>query len=253
MTRYATAARWAIPSTVWAIWGTRSAGSVPTSAPSSLSFGNTARKAIAPTTATLPMDLAASAAMFGPKMFLKPDIGFRRLGSGLSALSDGLSPTWPPPAASPATAQTAITGSAASPTFWPTSTNSEPRPLAVTYLSGSEVRAITSSIACSIRSIIFGPKAESASRPAIRMAAPLTSAERATWPFLRASSRFLGVAFSVLFSAMPLRDPERVEGLHDGERELVGHEAGDEGQRGADHREADDHLGREADGEDVEL
>src|SRR3954463_15003026 len=237
---------------MWAICPTRSAGGVPTSAPSSLSFGNTARKAIAPTMLTLLIDLVASASMFGPNTFLAPDIGLIRLGSGLSALNVGFKPTWPAPAAIPATAHTPTTGSTARPTFWPTSTKSEPMPLELTT-SGCWMRAITSSIACSIRDMMLGPKADRASRPDIRMAAPLTSAERATWPFLRASSRVLGVAFSVLSFAIALRRPERVQRGQDGLLELVAHEAGDERQRRADQREADDDLGGEADGEDVQL
>ena len=65
-------------------------------------------------------------------------------------------------------------------------------------LRARAISAITWSIASCICSITFGPKADIASRPASRTAAPLTSIERATWPFLRASSFFLGVAFSVL-------------------------------------------------------
>src|SRR3954471_2582315 len=112
---------------------------------------------------------------------------------------------------------------------------------------------MTSTIPARISSSIFGPKADRASRPASRMKAPLMSAERATWPFLRASSRRLGVAFSVLPSAMALGRLEGVEGGHDRGLELVGHEARDERQRDADQRQADDHLGREAGGEDVQL
>ena len=45
---------------------------------------------------------------------------------------------------------------------------------------------------------MLGPVAASVKSPASRTTAPLRSADLATWPFLRASSRFLGVAFSVL-------------------------------------------------------
>ena len=91
-------------------------------------------------------------------------------------------------------------------------------------------------IASFICSIAFGPAAESASRPASRIAAPLTSMDFATWPFLRASSFFLGVAFSVLSSAMALADLQRVQRLRDRDLQLVGDEAGDERQRGAQQR-----------------
>ena len=42
-------------------------------------------------------------------------------------------------------------------------------------------------------------------------------------------------------------DPQRVEGGADVGLQLVADAAGDEGQRGADQQQADDHLGREAD------
>ena len=57
-------------------------------------------------------------------------------------------------------------------------------------------------MASSIRRITPGPNADSARTEAISTTAPLTSCDLATWPFLRASARFLGVAFSVLFSAI---------------------------------------------------
>ena len=85
----------------------------------------------------------------------------------------------------------------------------------------------------SMRSIMAGPKADSASRAASRTTAPLRSADLATWPFLRASSRRFGVAFSVLsLPAMRSRHPQRVESGGDGVLQLVVEPASDEGQRG---------------------
>src|SRR3954447_1989678 len=81
--------------------------------------------------------------------------------------------------------------------------------------------------------------------------APLRSPDLATWPFLRASDRFLGVAFSVLSPAMS-GDPQRLQRRADAVLELVGDPAGGERERHADDEQADRDLGREADGEDVE-
>src|SRR3954447_23090557 len=97
-----------------------------------------------------------------------------------------------------------------------------------------------------------GPKADSARTEAIITSAPLRSCERATWPFLRASSRRLGVAFSVLSPPLPaiarhlLRDPKGVEGLTNGLGELGAEPPRHERQRDADQQEADEDLGREA-------
>src|ERR1044072_9254577 len=98
-----------------------------------------------------------------------------------------------------------------------------------------------------------GPKADSARTEAIITSAPLRSWERATWPFLRASWRFLGVAFSVLFSAISAGHLQGVQRGGHGVLELVADPAGHERQRGADEHEPEGDLGREADGEDVEL
>jgi hypothetical protein len=68
--------------------------------------------------------------------------------------------------------------------------------------SGEETKASTPIVASSIRRRIPGPKADRASTEAASTAAPLTSADLATWPRLRASPRVLGVAFSVLLSAI---------------------------------------------------
>ena len=150
--------------------------------------------------------MIASKAAFIPKMFLAPVSGLSFLKSGASAFGDGLKPTWPRLAATPASAQIATTGMAAIATCMPTVMNSSVTPLRLTT-SGEDTKLSTPSVASSIRRIMAGPKADSASTAAISTIAPLASCERATWPLARASWRFLGVAFSVLFSAMASRPP----------------------------------------------
>src|SRR3954453_15288335 len=243
-----------MPITRWAICGIRLAGEVPTRAASSSSFGYTAIAAIVPTIATLEMFLAPSTAKcWGLNRFLSPEAGLSLRKSGLIAPGIGLMPTCPAEAATPASRHTPITGATASATCWPTSMNSVPTPFWVTTLSGSWASWRTCNIASWHCSTIRCPTALSVSSEASRTAALLTSCERATWPFLRASSRFLGVAFSVLLSATALRHLQEVQRLRDRLLELVDDEARDERERRADQRQADQHLGREADREDVHL
>ena len=63
------------------------------------------------------------------------------------------------------------------------------------------------------RSNIIGPSAASMPKPASSTTTPLTSVDLATVPFLRASSRFFGVAFSVFSPAAGahLAHPQRAE------------------------------------------
>src|SRR3954447_8429101 len=75
--------------------------------------------------------------------------------------------------------------------------------------------------------------------------APLRSPDFATWPLLRASERFLGVAFSVLSPAAMSGNPQRLEGGGDGVLELVGNPAGGQREAPADEGQADRCLGRE--------
>src|ERR671932_797315 len=98
-----------------------------------------------------------------------------------------------------------------------------------------------------------GAVALSANSAAIMTTAPLRSLDLATWPFLRASCRFFGVAFSVLSLAAMSGDPQRLERGADAVLELVGDPARGERERHADDEQPDRDLGREADGEDVEL
>src|SRR5919198_6208023 len=185
-------------------------------------------------------------------MFLKPEIGFRRLGSGVSAPRCGLPPTWATLTTSAAATHVAITGAAASPAERICSASTGPRPRWLTT-SGVETSANASRRqVCSV-STRCGAVALSASSAASITIAPLRSWLLATWPFLRASERFLGVAFSVLSPAAMSGDPQRLEGGGDAALELVGDPAGGERERHADDKQADHDLGREADGEDVEL
>src|SRR3954467_3300121 len=94
-------------------------------------------------------------------------------------------------------------------------------------------------------SIMCGPQIESAIRPAISTRAPFRSCDFATWPFLRASSRRLGVAFSVLSPPPAMSgDLKGLERRADALGELIADPAGNERQRRADQQEADEDLGR---------
>src|SRR3954469_3241177 len=240
------AARCAIVMIVPAISGTSCSGGVPTRAAISSSLPNSEAAAIAPTAAVLRMFLPASKAKCcGLNRFLRPETGLSFLKSGLMASGVGFSPTWPVAASRPATKHVPTIGRIARPTCRPTIRNSVPVPCLSTT-SGWAINWMTCTIASFICSMAFGPAAESAIRPARRIAAPLTSADLATWPFLRASSRFLGVAFSVLSLAIALRRPDEVQGLADGLLQRAVEVVGDERQRGAEQDQADDQLGGEA-------
>src|SRR4051794_9267349 len=101
-----------------------------------------------------------------------------------------------------------------------------------------------------------GAVALSANSAARSTTAPLRSALLATWPFLRASWRRLGVAFSVLSPPPPPAisgHPQRLERGADAALQLVREPAGGERERHAEHEEPHRDLGGEADLEDVEL
>src|SRR4051794_4664568 len=185
-------------------------------------------------------------------MFLKPESGFRRLGSGLSAPTCGLPPTCATLTSRPAATQVMITGAAARPADFAWLESGGPRPRWLT-MSGVETRPKASRIELWSTSTRCGAVALRANSAANMTIAPLRSWLLATEPFLRASERFLGVAFSVLSPEAMSGDPQGVEG--DGHRllQLVGDPAGGERERDADDEQADRDLGGEADGEDVEL
>src|SRR5919112_357314 len=229
-----------------------SPGGRPTRAASSSSFGSTARAVTAPTALTLMMFLAPSNSALGPKMFLAPETGFRRLGSGLRACTRGLPPTWSTLMRTPVIRQTATTGSAAKAAAEPCSVTIGPRPRCPT-ISGEEVSAKAARMLVWSTSTRWGAVALRANRAARRTTAPLRSALLATWPFLRASSRRFGVAFSVLSLPPTSGHLQRFEGGRDAALQLVGEPAGGERKRHAEHQQADGDLGREADREDVEL
>src|SRR3954453_2610432 len=159
-------------------------------------------------------------------MFLIPLIGFRRLGSGFSAVMCGLPPTCAPLTSTPAATHVKITGAAASAAALPCAESSGPRPRWLTT-SGEAMGGKASRIEDWRTSTRCGAVAVSANSAANMTTAPLRSADLATEPFLRASPRFLGVAFSVLSPPAAMSgDPQRVERGGDRVLELVGDPAG---------------------------
>src|SRR4051812_12767212 len=185
-------------------------------------------------------------------MFLNPEIGLSRLGSGFSAPTWGLPPTWATFTTRAAAMQVKTTGAAASAAEPICSEIRGPRPRwSTTFgvaMSWNASRSEVSSVATRCGAVAL--RAKSAAN---MTTAPLRSPDFATWPLLRASERFLGVAFSVLSLPAMSGDPQRLERGADALLELVGDPAGGEGERDADDEQADRDLGREADGEDVEL
>jgi hypothetical protein len=127
----------------------------------------------------LAIDLAVSAIALGPKRFFAPETGFRRLGSGLSALPDGLKPTMPRLTAMPASTQASAIGATVKRTASPAELISVPMPWTET-ISGVRVCAIAARIASAIRSTSLGPKAPMATIPASSTIEPCRSVERAT-------------------------------------------------------------------------
>jgi hypothetical protein len=134
-----------------------------------------------------------------------------RLKSGLSALPEGRRPTMPTLAATPASMQASAIGATASSVALPASIISMPMPCLETML-GSEIRSMAPRITPPMRCTSPGPAEPIAMMPAISTTAPWRSVERATWPFSRASLRFLGVAFSVFSPA--IRPPGSLGGRH---------------------------------------
>src|SRR5436190_10825741 len=256
---YAIAARWAMPSTVWASFDTRSPGAMPTSAARSSSLGTTAKAVMMPTITTLVRFFAPSNRMFGPNRFLKPLRGSIRLKSGLRPWSEGLGFAVTTYARTPKTRLTIAIGATASAAVGPVSMNTRPSPAGVSA-RGWAIIARVSCIEAPSWFQMWGPQIESAKSAESRTTAPFRSGLFATWPFLRASSRRLGVAFSVFSpppGAMPphplLCSVDRLEGGHDALLELVADPAGHERQRRRHDQETDQDLRREADREDVQL
>src|SRR3954454_11753372 len=252
MNRYAIAARWAMPRTVCASVGISSLGGSPTSAASSSSLGSTAMAVTASTAVTLTRFLAPSKSALGPKMFFAPCSGFRRFGSGFSAPRCGRPPTCTTLTRMPVTRHTATTGAAASPAERACSETSAPRPLWSTT-SGVVMSANAARMSVWSTATRCGAVALRANSAASSTTAPLRSALLATWPFLRASWRRLGVAFSVLSPPATSGHLQRLQSGSDARLELVAQPAGGERERDAEDEQADRDLGREADLEHVEL
>src|SRR4051794_28356584 len=246
-----------MPSTVWPMRATKSPGAMPTSADSSCSFGSTANAVIRPTITTLVMFLAPSKRRLGPNRFLAPVSGLSFFGSGLTPAAFSRGRTWMTFASTPAPMHAAATGPTVMAIVSRPSTASWPSIEAVTA-RGLAISAIVARIESPSFSNMCGPHTATAISPPIRTSAPFRSWERATCPFLRASSLRLGVAFSVFSPAPPaivhpLCSVQGLERLADALGELVADPAGRERQRGRDQQEADEDLGRKADREDVEL
>jgi hypothetical protein len=160
-------------------------------------LGKTASVAIAPTTPTFARFLPVSNTARTPNRFLAPVSGLSFLMSGLIAPGVGRMPVWTTLMTTPVSAHTAITGPAERATLPKTEERMVPTPSRLTT-SGVATSASTTRIDSSMRSTIAGPNADRASSAASSTTAPLRSADLATCPFLRASSRRFGVAFSVL-------------------------------------------------------
>jgi hypothetical protein len=138
--------------------------------------------------------------MRGPKRFLAPVTGFRRENCGFSAPGVGLIPVCRTFATTPATRQTPAIGPSVSPIVLSVAWNMPFRPAPVSITCGWAMLRRPSLIEPSSAEITCGAISVIANSPATSTTAPLASGLLATWPFLRASSRCLGVAFSVLLS-----------------------------------------------------
>ena len=178
------------------------------------------------------------------------------LGVGLDRLGDGLNLTWATFATTPATGRRAATGATAS------ATSLEPRRGSAAPIAARSTTSAASATSASLSRIASWHAADdarrrsraSASSPASSTTAPLRSADFATWPFLRASSRFLGVAFSVLSPPAMLAPPPAIwRALEDGALSSSASQPATNGSDAPMTSRPTSHLGREADGEDVEL
>src|SRR5262245_25434426 len=185
-------------------------------------------------------------------MFLKPEIGLRRLGSGLSACMCGLPPTWITLTRTAAATHVKMTGAAARPAAFACEETSGPSPRLLTTSGVAMSPKASRSDSCRTETRC-GAEALRANSAANMTTAPLRSWLLATWPFLRASWRFLGVAFSVLSPAAMSGHLQGLQGGGDALLELVGDPPGRERERHAEDEQADGDLRGEADGEDVEL
>src|SRR4029078_1712331 len=185
-------------------------------------------------------------------MFLKPEIGFRRLGSGFSACMCGLPPTWSTLIRTAAATHGKMTGAAARAAAFACEETSGPMPRALTT-SGVAMSPKASRSELWSTATRCGAVALSANSAANMTTAPLRSWLLATWPFLRPSDRFLGVACSVLSPAAMSGDLQGLQRGGDALLQLVGDPPGGERERHAENEQADGHLRGEADGEDVEL
>src|SRR4051794_24256495 len=200
------------------------------------------------TTLTLMMFLTSSTRPCLPTMRLRPVCGLSRLKLGLRAWVLGRMPTWARLTTIPAAAQAPTIGATHEAAVPPLCSSRSPTVLIVTG-SLPPPAASESWMPSAIRWTIAGPVTPSVSSPASTTTAPLRSCDLATLPCLRASSRRLGVAFSVLSGSAialpPSGDPQGLERGADVLLQLGAQPAGDERHRGADEHEAEDDLGRD--------
>ena len=216
------------------------------------SFGKIAIAMIPPTAAILAVDLTVSTAELGLNMFFRPVSGLSFLKSGFSAFVAGLKPTWPTLATTPAIAQTNTIGAA---------------PMIAWRARGHE------EVGDAVRADDVRPLDEREDADRGLLHAPEHAGAEAgegdqgggqhdgavdvrRLGDLALLARFLDLLWCCLLCLVVghlAGHLQRVEGGGDRALQLVVDPAGDERHRGADQHEADGHLGREADREDVEL
>ena len=171
---------------------------MPTSAPISGIAGIRPAATMTPTMRTFVTDFAPSTRALGPKICLKPETGLSFLNSGFTASGVMRKRTCATLATTPATQQAKAIGATDSPISLATLRMTAPIVARCTTSGASAPSRSMSCMASWQWATMLGPVAASVKSPASSTTAPLRSADFATWPFLRASSTFLGVAFSVL-------------------------------------------------------
>src|SRR3954471_4702667 len=218
-------------------------------------WGRNALSTTHATTLTLTRFLTSSTSPCLPTMRLRPACGLSRLKLGLSAWVLGRMPTWARLTTIPAAAQAPTIGATQEAAVPPLCSSRSPTVLIVTG-SLPLPAASESWMPSAIRWTIEGPVTPRVSRPASTTTAPLRSCDLATLPCLRASSRRLGVAFSVLsepdIAPPSSADPQGFEGGAHVVLQLGAQPAGDERHRGAHEQQAEDDLRRDGDLEGVE-
>src|SRR3954447_12763131 len=231
-----------MPRIVCASFETKSPADMPTSAEGSCSLGSTANAVMAPTIRSLVMFLPVSNSTFGPNSCLAPAIGLSFFAFGFRPAELNLGRTCTKLPSRPKPMHVSAIGPTVIPAVLPLCQKICPSVPAVTC-RGLDIIPIVERIDWPSVSITCGPQIDSAMRPPMSTSAPLRSCDRAICPFLRASSRRLGVAFSVL--SPPPAISRHLQGLEGGAhalRELDADPVGNERQRRADQQEPDEDL-----------